>query len=527
METQKAGAASGKGLVLRDAAVCLSLANLCFLKTLSSYQSNYRELRILMRRLPGPAQYLSIVMDIVLLAGLLFGCVSWARRRSSVWINRALLLGYLILLEIILNGLRVALAGSGVEIGDRAWVTVGVAVNLLYVAAMWRWMGLTLRMTRVVLVCLFPFCLMTLGQSLWKAVAYDSRALQDSPLAPMLAHARTTPRVVWIIFDAWDYHLTFVDRPAKLQMPAVDRFRSEFLSATDAYAPAADTIHSMPDLITGRILTNPRVSQSVETVEQHALYVAGIPLGSLPSIFSAAHQRGYNISVAGWYIPYGRWFPGVLADCAWWSLPSEFNSTGITFLQSAFLKPISLVEVGPYSLFGQSLTAKRKTQIYLEFMRHSRDALANPAIGFLFLHVPFPHPVHTYNRFTGRFDANTGSVEGYTNSLALTDRTLSELREEMERDGTWEGAAVVLSGDHPNIFAPGYSAKSDQRVPFLLKLPGEQQPTVFPNRFNTIVTADLLLNVLDGRITNVAEASAWLEQHRNDAQEPVPAQVLP
>jgi arylsulfatase A-like enzyme len=137
--------------------------------------------------------------------------------------------------------------------------------------------------------------------------------------------------------------------------------------------------------------------------------------------------------------------------------------------------------------------------------------------------VPFPHPLHTYNRFTGRFDAKTGPVEGYANSLALSDRILSELREEMERNGTWEDAVVVLSADHPNIFAPGYSAKSDQRVPFLLKLPGKQQPAVFPHRFNTIVTAELLLNVLDGRITNVEEAKAWLGQHRNNAEEPVPA----
>jgi hypothetical protein len=215
------------------------------------------------------------------------------------------------------------------------------------------------------------------------------------------------------------------------------------------------------------------------------------------SISSEAHQRGYNVSVSGWHIPYGRWFPGLLADCAWWSRPSEFNSTGTTFFQSARRKPMSLFETGDYSPFGHSLTAKRMTRLYFEFMQHSRDALGNPAIGFLFLHVPFPHPVHTYNRFTGRFDGPAAPVEGYANSLALVDRILSELRDVMERDGTWEGAAVVLSADHPNVFAPSSSPKSDQRVPFLLKLPGKQPTAVFPNRLNTIMTADLLLNVME------------------------------
>jgi len=516
---QETGAISRKAALLRDAAISLSLANLCFLKIWSAYLGNYGEFRILLRRLPEPSQYLSTMVDIIILAGLFFACISWSRRQSSLLLDRVLLIASVPLLGIILNGLRILLVVSHVQIANRYWPWGSGALLLLYGAAGWKWPARVPGIMGVALVCCFPFCAVTFGQGLWKVATYDSHALQDSPPAPMLANARTAPRMVWIIFDAWDYRLAFVDRPRDLQLPASDRFRAESLSATDAHSPGPSTMFSLPELMTGRIMRDSK--RPVESTEQRAVYLASIPLRKVPSIFDALHERGYNISVTGWHIPYGRWFPGLFADCIWWSLPTDLSSTGHTFFESLWRKPLSLIEVANRNPFGQSQLNHRKAEMYFEMMAHLRQVLDNQALGFLFLHIPFPHPQYPYNRFTGRFDFHGSLGAGYVNSLALTDKILTDIRNQMERNGSWDKSVVVLSSDHSSSQAVDVDGKSDPRVPFLLKLPGRPEPAMFSGRLNTIVTANLLLNVVDGKIATTEQACAWLEEHGRDLEEPV------
>jgi len=516
---EETSAISRKTVLMRDAAVSLSLANLCFLKVWSAYLSDYGEFRVLMRKLPTPAQYLSTATDILILAALCLVCISWSRRRSSLALDRAFLIASVLLLGIILNGLRTALAASNIWIANRTWVGGCAALALFYVAVGWKWPARLFFIIRVALVCCLPFCAVTFGQTLWRVAAYDGHALEDSPPAPMLADARTSPRIVWIIFDAWDYRLAFVNRPRDLELPAADRIRAEFLSATDAHSPGPNTILSMPELMTGRIMRDP--SKKQESNEQHARYLASIPLRKVPSIFDTLHERAYNISVIGWHIPYGRWFPALFADCIWWAVPTELTSTGRTFSECLWRKPISLLETGNYGPFGQSRDARRKTEIYFEMMAHLRQVLDNQALGFLFLHIPFPHPLHPYDRLTGRFDFHGPPGEGYVNSLALTDKILSDIRDQMERNGSWDKSVVVLSADHSSPQAVDVDGKSDPRVPFLLKLPGKPHPAVFTSRLNTIVTANLLLNVADGKIATTEQACFWLQEHGQDLEEPL------
>src|SRR5262249_39249933 len=152
----------------------------------------------------------------------------------------------------------------------------------------------------------------------WAAANYDTGTLRDGPGAARQTPNGTSRRVLWIIFDEWDYRLTFEDRPAGLALPALDRFRSESLSATDAHTPALDTAAVLPALLTGRDLIHANQKMAPEAWVK------------LPTVFSAARQAGFNTAVIGWYLPYCRILSGSLCDCAWWSLPVQANSTGNT-----------------------------------------------------------------------------------------------------------------------------------------------------------------------------------------------------
>ncbi len=144
-----------------------------------------------------------------------------------------------------LNGLRAALSSQFVYLktpllelfGARTLFLGAVSLSLLAGWLAWKRQRWVSKAAAVGLAMLFPFCVLTFSQALWRALPDRGQPFGNPPLAARLADARTTPRVVWIIFDEWDYRLTFLDRPKALAMPAIDRMRSESLSADHASSP--------------------------------------------------------------------------------------------------------------------------------------------------------------------------------------------------------------------------------------------------------------------------------------------------
>jgi hypothetical protein len=58
-------------------------------------------------------------------------------------------------------------------------------------------------------------------------------------------------------------------------------------------------------------------------------------------------------------------------------------------------------------------------------------------------------------------------------------------------------------------------------VPFLVKAPGTNQPANYSTQFNTVLTGDFILSVLQGQITNQENVVEWLDAHA-PAQHAVP-----
>jgi arylsulfatase A-like enzyme len=99
-------------------------------------------------------------------------------------------------------------------------------------------------------------------------------------------------------------------------------------------------------------------------------------------------------------------------------------------------------------------------------------------------------------------------------SLALLDRAVGEIRRSMENAGTWEATTVLFTSDHPYREARQLDGKSDPRIPYILKLASQKEGVEYTQPFNTVLTADLLMDVLRGEITGPASAMAWLDRNR-------------
>jgi len=153
-------------------------------------------------------------------------------------------------------------------------------------------------------------------------------------------------------------------------------------------------------------------------------------------------------------------------------------------------------------------------------------------LGLTFVHLPVPHAPYVYDRQKGTWDTTT--ERQYFDNVALADRALGELRQTMEQAGTWDQTTVIISSDHwwridywrskKNLWAEvddlNEADHVDYRVPFIVKLPGQTTQLTYEPAFNTVLTHDLVLDVLRGKVTKAADVSAWLDAHRTIGESP-------
>jgi hypothetical protein len=203
-----------------------------------------------------------------------------------------------------------------------------------------------------------------------------------------------------------------------------------------------------------------------------------------------------------------------LTYCNWWPMAMQHNSMGDSFWQILPNQTRSLFETNLFSLFGRSLTAAQQTGVYHAMVGEAERLSIDRDFGFILVHLPIPHAPHVYNRKTGTFTLGNSPIAGYIDSLALLDRTVGELRRTMEQAGVWDSTTVLLTSDHGYRDSEALDGKSDPRVPYILKLASQKDSVAYTQEFNTVLTADLLMDVLRGEITDPASAIAWLDRNR-------------
>ncbi|HEY3175044.1 MAG TPA: sulfatase-like hydrolase/transferase [Candidatus Polarisedimenticolia bacterium] len=163
-------------------------------------------------------------------------------------------------------------------------------------------------------------------------------------------------------------------------------------------------------------------------------------------------------------------------------------------------------------------------------MEHERIAFPSfpyewPPASLILVHWPVPHLPHPVGLHNGSTSERNGDYrEEYFANLALSDRTLGELRRAMERAGLWERTVVLITSDHAlrnEIWgdrARGAAMTAGGRplplVPFLLKLPGQDRPLEYSGSFNTVLSHELILALLRGELSSPESALRWLDQNR-------------
>jgi hypothetical protein len=259
---------------------------------------------------------------------------------------------------------------------------------------------------------------------------------------------------------------------------------------------------------------------------------------SQSSVFSKARDLGVNSAIVGWYHPYCRIIGDQVVSCMSCntgrsSLPVTSASQFLTAVRENVLAPeLALLDTsdGDRRRWREELL-----QSYREILQASREAVLDRDIGLVLLHFPVPHPPGIFDRQTNEFD--TGGDASYLDDLKLADNTLGDLRRTMEEAGLWENAVVVLSSDHwwrgdlwrhvRDSRAWSWTAEDeavfsdvDERIPFIVKLAGQHSSISYTREFNTVLTHDLLLALLNGSLSDTAGVVDWLDTHRSIGKSP-------
>src|ERR1700682_878731 len=200
---------------LRDLFIALSLANLCYLRVWSELLTYTRSDTYLMKLPPAPAEYLAVMLNVLLVAGALWAGVTLPRRMASKSAFRAVEVVFLLFLIVPLNAVRAVLSNhfdflrSAIFdiLSPRAVEIMAAALAVLALLFVAKYRRGAAHLAAAALAVLVSFCAVTFGQAFWKIAQYDAAGFASRPPDPPLPGARQSPRVLWGIADEGGYRV--------------------------------------------------------------------------------------------------------------------------------------------------------------------------------------------------------------------------------------------------------------------------------------------------------------------------------
>ena len=533
--------------MLRDAAIALSLANLCLLRVWSAVLDPGGNFNYL-KAPPSPTLVAAVLIIAVLLAGVVWGALrveNRPRHRLSRGLARALLVLFVL---TALNSLFVQVAlYLGPASRPAVLYFVVAALALVSLLAWPRWFVSTGKNLALILS---PFVLLLCAQAGWVLATQPGlrAAYADQAPAPLLPVKNSpAPRLLWLVFDEMDQRLTFEQRPAGVELPEFDRLRRQALSASHAYPPAPWTTLTMPALISGRLVSEAKLVRADELLLTWNANGETVEWSSQANVFSQARELGFNSALVGVVIPYCRIIGESLTDCSW-AEPSWwiFPPLEETFKEQLFWSLNGLVRLLPFAdalgvTIGPSPEQIRINRwhkllgIYRTTLDRTARLATRPELSLVLVHWPIPHPPGIYDRW--RNDFSFDRQRNYLDNFELMDRTVGEIRAALERAHLWDGTTVLITGDHswrPTVWRgksgllaeeEAFADRTDHRVPFVLKTAGQTESLAYDAPFNTVLSHDLVLALLRGEVSDPEGVVAWIDQRRQSgegAQTPSP-----
>jgi Sulfatase len=462
------------------------------------------------RLLPMNAVYGAVAIDLVIICAVC-STVLWlldhfdANGRTLVWI---------IVATVCVTqtwAFFVWLGDINVHTLKPVWLAL---ICLVSGVALWLWQKPLYQkgvMAGRAILALLGICIVwILPQLIYMAIHKEPHDVQ-SFVRPVPAAQMPQRRIIWILFDELSQDQTFDHRQPGMSLPALDQFRSQSVMFSDVNPAGFYTELVVPSLLWGHTITDERSDLSGNIyVKTSAHGWQAFPADK--SIFADAQQDGWSTGIAGWYNAYCRTYGPWLNWCAWMlhaAIPGNYlQGKSLWWNVNA---PLVRTES---KLLGREYRIPSSAEIhaadYEYLIQKSHELIDDEKIGFIFLHLPLPHPGGFYDRKTGELGVN-GS---YLDNLALTDKTLSELMEWIGKTSLASKTTVVICSDHSwrvGLWrvSPMWTkedelasrGKIDTRPVLMVHFSGETTPEVISQSFPAIQEHALIELLLRGPMT--------------------------
>ena len=514
----------------RDLLIALSLANLCFLSGWQVLLNALHYTYYAWKYHPGFIEYTALICNVLLLAAFFWVAMTLAQRSGKQSVLRVARLAFLLVLIVPVNNLRLQifdpLDSSATERQTSAIILTVTLLLLLLALVLKRWRQKVIRGAVIVLLILFPFFLVALFQGAWLTIKYRANAqlVRTESLAPPLrSKSQGALRVVLLVFDELDQRRAFAARPTGLELPEFDRLRGQAIFASNAYPPGSNTLFSLPSLTIGAQVSEALAVRPDELMLTLKESKGEVGWSTQPNLFSAARASGFDTALVGWYHPYCRVIGNSLTSCFWEPVIDAINplrgKPTLGKSMSHWAETALLRVPGIFRVFKSRYDSKRSEdhiQEHLRILEQAKMASRKREFGLILLHFPIPHHPFIYDRSLTALSSNPDRT--YEDNLALTDRTLGEVRREMEVAGLWETTTIIVTSDHWWRSPP--DGKIDKRVPFILKLAGQKQGMTYDAAFNTVLTSGLIQAILMGEVSAPGSVAQWLDQNRTSVETP-------
>jgi hypothetical protein len=312
-----------------------------------------------------------------------------------------------------------------------------------------------------------------------------------------------SPPVVVLVFDEWSYARSVSDSQFRPRFKHLRALSREAVVFHNARSPGPETLASLPRLLHQRecSLVKGRGRLFIENGERR-------PAPEAPSLFQQARERGYTGYFVGWFLPYTQ----LLGDQVDYLSPYRGVPRGRSVVGEAFHTIYRSMgrwtDPASQRLFGILRDRLRPT-----FFKNLGQTMREETLGlverlgpnsFATFHLLWPHEPFIWNSdgtYRGPHDGNL--PEGYERNLACLDVYVGQLVSRMKRRQIFDAALLIVTSDHAwreepePRFRPGQDWR--QRVPLLVKLPGQTRHVAISESFRTDRLGPLFRAVFSGQ----------------------------
>ncbi|MBI1860523.1 MAG: alkaline phosphatase family protein [Deltaproteobacteria bacterium] len=337
------------------------------------------------------------------------------------------------------------------------------------------------KLERLFLSVSFPILVLTFAQGSLSLIRYPFSPSAHSSPGPGL---KTVSPVVTVLFDEMTWGAVDpATRPDYLngKLPEIERLTRESFYATNCHSPAFETLDTIP------VYFSP----------------ARRPAPPGASLFQELHNSGVRSSVVGWFYPYCATYGTDLENCA------KIGGANYAFTLNPLENLIHLFK-GTFHLAAASHAHNHQLVSFW-----TQKALGSDNWDYLHLHWPVPHLPHSYDPEKDQFiHGEDLSEHGYLANMVLVDKTVGQIRAELEHHGLWNKVTLVITADHPVHSYRNWASNSpvglDRRIPLIVHIPHQTESLRYEAETNTNYFSQMVTNLLLDRHATAQDFAQWV-----------------